>query len=511
MAVAFDRKLGEVVDSAAGVTIVLSSVTVSAGEYVVIWACSDNAAGTNLPTVFDVRFGATSQTFSVVASHGSSSTTADAATRGFIIVVPSATAISSGSITVEFSNSVSKCLMLAAVFTGATSTTNTAGSTTSINTVVTSTGGGSNGLSLGLISYENNAAWAGSGFTNGGGYTAPGGDGSVFSTGGGATANLVMQCGYLIVSGSNGVGFTPTGMSNDGGACVVTLEAASTGTPISGSDTGSGADAKSVLTAAVPGTETATGVDAKSVLTATLSTAGDTGSAVESGSVVVTVFVSGSDTGSAVESGAVTVPITGADTATGVDARLTLTVTTTGTDTGSGADSGSTTASLTGADTGSATESGSVQVGIVNVSGTDTGAALDAGNVVASLSRTDTGSAVESGVVTTAPVTITASETISSVEDVSIVSTFYVLVLPVVTEFTIPPRHAVDRVGIPLALTLYRVGGTWFAGRNIRASVLAQADLVYRGGYEHVIGDEAIRAELVAAGYGFETREVVVA
>jgi hypothetical protein len=225
MAVAFDRKLGE---STSLTSIPAGDID---GEFVVIWVACDNTAGTNLPTVSAVLHNAVSQTYSVVASHGSASTTAAAATRGFIIAIPSATG-TTGTLEVQLSATPSKAVALAAVFTGVetTPTPNTPGSTTSINTVVTSSGGGSNGLSLGLLSYEDNAAWAGTGFTNGGGFTAPGGDGAVFTTGGGAASNIVMEAGYLVNTGGDATGFTPTGMSNDGGACVVSLAVADAGT-----------------------------------------------------------------------------------------------------------------------------------------------------------------------------------------------------------------------------------------------------------------------------------------
>lgn len=118
--------------------------------------------------------------------------------------------------------------MVGSVFNGVSTITNTPGRTSTINQVIAGTGGGAGDLFLAMLDYENNVAWAGTGFS---GFTAPGGDGSVFTTGGSATSNVVMECRYLAGTAGGSVGFTPTGMVNDGGACCVQLQATSTTSP----------------------------------------------------------------------------------------------------------------------------------------------------------------------------------------------------------------------------------------------------------------------------------------
>jgi hypothetical protein len=84
--------------------------------------------------------------------------------------------------------------------------------------------------------------------------------------------------------------------------------------------------------------------------------------------------------------------------------------------------------------------------------------------------------------------------------------TTYILILPTTQEHQRPVYHAVDRVGSALGVTVYRKAGVWYEGQNLRAEDLSDADLVYRGGYEHEVSDPAIRADLITAGYDFEER-----
>lgn len=578
MAVAFDRKIGENT-GASQVSIPQTSGTLTAGEFYAIWVACDNTAGTDLPTVASVTLNVTSETFTVIASHASTSTTANAATRGFIIIVPSSVG-GSGNIEVAFSASPSKCVGLAAAFTGASSTVvsgSAASSNTSNNTMGVTASAGD--LLLGLGSSENNIA-----MNVDTTYTAPAGDGSVFTTGGGAAANVSVIGGYRIATGGGAAADAWTSVwSNDGGECVVGLEAAATGTPIAGSDTGSGADAKSVLTAAITGTETATGTDVRSTLVATLPTAADTGTSVESGSV--SVPVAGSDTGVFVDVKSVlTANITGTDTGTGADINSARTAALTGADTGSGTDTGVADASVAGTDTGTSADAGSVTVGGgTTPSGSDTGSGADTGSVQATLSGTDTGTSVDTGSVAasvagtdtatgvdvrstlvantggtdtgtgtdirsalTANVTgsdtgtavdagsiaVTGGQAISGADTGMFVESASVVALSsrndtgLFTETTLilreqfvllpggtqehqrPVYNAVDRVGNTLNYTLYRIDGTWRQGQNLRADQLEDADLVYRGGYEHVIYDPTVRAELISAGYAFEQRFV---
>lgn len=102
------------------------------------------------------------------------------------------------------------------------------------------------------------------------------------------------------------------------------------------------------------------------------------------------------------------------------------------------------------------------------------------------------------------PVGIASAETFG--EQLRIGRQVFILEAPVVQEEGPPPYYGVTRrVNIPRGLTTYRVNGTWYSGRNLNRE-LENADRIYRGGYDHQIDDEAERAELIAAGYTFETR-----
>lgn len=95
-----------------------------------------------------------------------------------------------------------------------------------------------------------------------------------------------------------------------------------------------------------------------------------------------------------------------------------------------------------------------------------------------------------------------------AVGDVRIARTVYVLTAPI--EFDMPARQhetALDRVGVPEGVTIYRVGGTWRTGRNL-GDLTDIADRVYRGGYDNIVDDATERAQLVAAGFSFEVRTV---
>lgn len=85
----------------------------------------------------------------------------------------------------------------------------------------------------------------------------------------------------------------------------------------------------------------------------------------------------------------------------------------------------------------------------------------------------------------------------------------FVLTVPTIEELGPRPfRTAIDKVGVPQGITVYRVSGVWRSGFNLGTDMLADADRVYRGGYENLIEDPVERAELISAGFGFTTRMV---
>jgi hypothetical protein len=265
MAVAFDRKLGE--GNSTSQLSISTDGSLADGEFVVIWAACDNTAGTNLPTVSSILYGnsGTGQTFTVVASHGSSSTSASAATRGFIIVIPSfsTSGASPGTnLTVSFSASPAKCVGLAAVFTGVDNTV--AGGPDSVTSPGTATGfsGTAVGnLFLALTSCENNSAMTKDSDTTGGSWVEPGSDGVVFSTGGGAAANVSVIGAYKILTATGTQLWNATGHANDGGACSVELEATASGTNLAVAD---GAHSHSAETPTLTQVHNATVADARS-------------------------------------------------------------------------------------------------------------------------------------------------------------------------------------------------------------------------------------------------------
>lgn len=225
MAIAFASKVGEV---ATGTTTVVLNTSLTAGDYVVLFVACDNTTGTNLPTIADVTWGGASQTFTVIADHPSSSATAAAATRGFIIIVPSVSSTDTATnLTVSFSAAPAKSVMVVTTFTGVSSTIACTPIGTSATASPYTSGGTGNAsvtetvLVLGLASCENTATMTGLTGT----FTQPGGDGLVVSTGGGAAANVSLACAYriLAVTAGTGAGTFSAAGANDGGAVSVAL------------------------------------------------------------------------------------------------------------------------------------------------------------------------------------------------------------------------------------------------------------------------------------------------
>ncbi len=648
MAVAFDRKLGESAVTLGGNQYdVLTGASITAGEFVVIWVACDNAAGsTTDPTVANIQWNGTSQTFSVAASHASTSTTASAATRGFIVIVPSiANTSASGNLRVVFSAATAKAVGVAAVFTGVSSTVVGSNSgTTSLSTISSSGTPAVGDLLLGLVSCENNAAITNLDVD----YTEPGGDGQVFTTGGGATANVSMVGGYRIATSTSDKQITSS-WSNDGGHCLCIVQAAGGASNQNVSPTGvstaeslgsptvvrmrqdvlpdgvataetmgsprtqitvpingvASAEALGTPTVTVVQTVSPTGVGSAEALGSPTVVPGSvtvaptgvaTAEALGSPSITITVpldgFIDSHGVGTPTVTIVQTVQPTGVGTAeslgsptvvpgsttvqpTGVSGAealgspfITITVPlngvssaeAVGTPTVTQPSGGSQNVSPTGVGTVEALGSPTVLAGSVTVLGqgfTDTHAVgtptVVAGSVtVQPTGFTDTHAVgtptVVAGAVTVqptgftdthavgtptvtqgaavvtltgigsaefvGPVTIIISQIVSltgvaSAEQVGtprIASTLYYLILPTTQEHQRPVYNAIDRVGSPLGITVYRRDGIWYEGQNLRANALDGADIVYRGGYEYAIDDPALRAELTSAGYDFETR-----
>lgn len=240
MAVAFDRRLGEATGTN---TVAISTTGIADGEFVVIWVACDNTAGTNLPDVASVTYGtAATQTFTQVIAHDSSSSTAGAATRGFIVIVPSWTTAGNGGftqITVQFTAAANpaKSVAIAAVFTGVSSTVVASAATNgnALGAAATPTAVGQ--LVLGMSSSENNVAMTVDTDTTGGAWVEPGGDGSVFTTGGGAAANVAMICAYKIPTSTAAQSWLGGAAGTDGGNAIAVLAEVVAGPSVTQTDT----------------------------------------------------------------------------------------------------------------------------------------------------------------------------------------------------------------------------------------------------------------------------------
>lgn len=234
MPIAFDRKLGAATGTGNSLAL---NITASAGEYVVLWVACDNTDGTNAPGLTSI----TGETHSERAAHGATSFTGGAATRGFIIIIPSlATSYSAEDLVINFTppggDTVGKSAVIGAVFTGASNTViGTAGvSTGSDFTAISQASSGNvtgEGLGLAIATAEDNTAITG--WSGGTSLVEPGGDGDVFTTGGGAAANLVMLAGYRIntYAGGTQTALATGGPTRDGGYAVVVMGATPTGRP----------------------------------------------------------------------------------------------------------------------------------------------------------------------------------------------------------------------------------------------------------------------------------------
>lgn len=150
----------------------------------------------------------------------------------------------------------------------------------------------------------------------------------------------------------------------------------SSSTPISDTDTGTGADAGESVAAAASNPETGAGVDAGESIAAATSDA---------------------ETGTSSDAATPSVAFADTETASGTDAGETLSVGATGTETGTASDGGESTAAGTSdTDTGSGTDAGESIAAAISEA--DTASALDAGEAIAiTASDADTGSSADGG------------------------------------------------------------------------------------------------------------------
>ncbi|HET7713265.1 MAG TPA: hypothetical protein VFK94_02205, partial [Patescibacteria group bacterium] len=231
MAVAFVKKHFEAQNKTGSTTLVASTDSAAVGNLVVLWIACDNAGGTDTPAISSI-VDSRSNTWTVVASHGSATTSAATSTRGFIAVSVLTTALQLGdTITITFSIAIAAKVWVVAEFSGVTSTVSEAAVGSTSSSASLASPGPTGDLLLGLVSDEDNAAFS-IASSNIHISTQPGGDGQVFTTGGGGAANVSMTAAYGVGDGTLQYIAKSTALSGDGGACIVALQAASTGTPI---------------------------------------------------------------------------------------------------------------------------------------------------------------------------------------------------------------------------------------------------------------------------------------
>lgn len=160
------------------------------------------------------------------------------------------------------------------------------------------------------------------------------------------------------------------------GAGAVTFEADPpiSSTPVSGSDSGTGANS-----GAVSATATAT----------------DTGTGSDSGGI--SLAFAATDTGTGSEAWLISIPVTGLEPGSGDDSAWSSTATLTGTDTGTGVDGSTLTAAVTSSDTGTGSESG-----IIQVAATDTATGSETHSETAQVAGLNPGTGADGGFYDTA-------------------------------------------------------------------------------------------------------------
>lgn len=162
------------------------------------------------------------------------------------------------------------------------------------------------------------------------------------------------------------------------------------------------------------------GIDINVTAAATPVSDTDTGSGADTGTVAAST--PGADAGTSADSATVTASVPGADAGAGADSAA-LVAAAPGADGGAGADMSGITAAAPGADTASATEAGSLGIPAADtgagadtasltaaVPGSDTASGADTGRVSATVQAPDAGTAAEQGVVSIPPPVLRAQD-----------------------------------------------------------------------------------------------------
>ena len=76
----------------------------------------------------------------------------------------------------------------------------------------------------------------------------------------------------------------------------------------------------------------------------------------------------------------------------------------------------------------------------------------------------------------------------------------YKFITPYVEEGPAGPGPLFSRFRLNRGVSVFKIDGEFYETRFPTEDEINQADVFYRGGYEHII-DDAAAAELVAAGY----------
>ena len=193
--------------------------------------------------------------------------------------------------------------------------------------------------------------------------------------------------GKSVASGSTGnVSVSTTGTTSYAGVLVGIVEVSGS-TPVSSSDTGSGAEGTPSIR--LTGAESAAGTDAGSVA------ASMAGTETASGSESSSIATSSTDAGTATDATTLTVAVGSSDTASGADAEsVGGSSAPTSSDPATGTDAGTVTASTPASDTATGTDAGSV------VAATTTGevaAGADGATVLVLVASLDVATAVDAG------------------------------------------------------------------------------------------------------------------
>lgn len=403
MAVAFVKNGGVAGDKSSGVTSL--SVTVPAGGH---------ALGNLVVVVFGWQLASGVTLNNVTDSRGNAYTITDPGPatgnqKGGIAASVLTTALLAGdTITVAFSGTPNRIGISCLEFSGASviedvASTNAFSATATSPSVGPITPASAVTLIIGGISEHGTTTLTEDSDSAGGDTWHSGPTGG--TTGGSATGNIVVRASYKITTSAVAQTFNPTpGTLRNWAAFIASLQPAVVGTPISGTDSGSGLDEISVSSRQLP--DTGAGTDPISQFTREVP---DSGTATEIAAVAQTVSDSGTDS----ENSIVTVPVSDTDSGSGSDASILAAVNTIS-DTGTGAENQI--VSLITSDAGTSTEVGSSEVPTTPISGSDTGTSSEAATVTVVITVTDTGTGTENVIFI---YTVSVSDTGSAAETAS--------------------------------------------------------------------------------------------